>query len=144
MTSDSSVMRDDVLTLLRRFQDGYRARDVGALDDFMQLFADGAEVVGTSGVIPGGEEWCLGRDQIRELVRRDWEAWGDILFDVDRATMHVCEGTAWAAVPGVVSRTGEKLALRLTVVLVRNEGRWLIRQMHFSLATSDCRVIRSG
>jgi hypothetical protein len=144
MTSDSSALRDDVLALLRRFQEGYSARDVKALDDFMRLFADGAELIGTSGVTPGEEEWCLGRGPIRELVRKDWEVWGDVLLDLDRATIHVCGETAWVAVPGVVRQAGEKVALRLTVVLVSDERRWLIRQMHFSLATSDCRVMRSG
>src|SRR5512137_1053372 len=138
MISDSSASRDGVLVVLRRFQDGYSARDVEALNDFMQLFADGAELVGTSGMTPGGEEWCLGRDSIRGLVRKDWETWGDVLLDLDRATIHVRETTAWVAVPGVVRGRGEKVALRLTAVLVRDERRWLIRQMHFSLATSDC------
>jgi hypothetical protein len=144
MTSDSSALRDEVLALLQRFQEGYRARDVEALDGFMQLFADGAEVVGTSGVTPGGEEWCRGLGSIRELVGKDWEAWGDVLLDLDRATIHVCEETAWVAVPGVVRERGEKMALRLTAVLVRDRDGWRFRQMHFSLATRDCRVMRSG
>jgi hypothetical protein len=144
MTPGSDALRDDVLALLRRFQDGYSARDVKALDGFMQLFADGAELVGTSGVTAGGEEWCLGLGAIRELVRKDWEEWGDVLLDLDRATIRVREETAWAAVPGVVRERGEKAALRLTVALVRDERRWLIHQAHFSLATRDGRVVRAG
>ena len=144
MTSDSSAPRDDVLALLRRFQEGYRARDVEALDGFMQLFAEDAELIGTSGVTPGGDEWCLGRGPIRELVRKDWEEWGDVLLDLDRATIHVCDETACVAVPGVVRERGEKVALRLTAILVKDREGWRFRQMHFSLATSDGRVMRSG
>jgi hypothetical protein len=143
MAPDSGAFRDEVLALLRRFQEGYTRRDVRALDDFMQLFAEGAELIGTSAVTPGVEEWCLGRDSIRELIKEDWETWGDVLLDLGRATTDVRGETAWVAVPGVVSEMGETRPLRLTAVLVREERRWLIHQMHFSLATTGGHVVRS-
>ncbi|HSD83720.1 MAG TPA: hypothetical protein VLG46_07670 [Anaerolineae bacterium] len=92
---------------LQRFQDGYTQRDVARLDEFMQLFADGAgvEVIGTNGIRPGVDEWYLDKAGTRELVQGDWKFWGDLWLEVDGAHIQARGDVAWLAVPGTVSMT---------------------------------------
>ena len=50
---------EQVRATLQRFQDGYTLRDVSRIDEFMTLFADDAEVIGTNGIRPGVSEWYM-------------------------------------------------------------------------------------
>ena len=90
---------DQVRLVLQRFQDGYTRRDVARLDEFMRLFADdaGLEVIGTNGVKPGVDEWYVDKAGARELVKGDWEGWGDLRLDVDGAHIQVRGDVAWLA-----------------------------------------------
>lgn len=98
---------DQVRLTLQRFQEGYTRCDVTRLDEFMQLFADdaGMEVIGTNGIRPGVDEWYMDKAGVRELVRGDWEYWGDLRLDVDGAHIQVQGDVAWLAAPGTVSMT---------------------------------------
>jgi ketosteroid isomerase-like protein len=116
-----------VLLALERFQEGYTRRDVARLDRFMDLFADDAavECLGTGGVFPGEEEWCLGREAIRTLIQSDWETWGDLELDVDEARIHVLGDVAWLSASGVVT-DDETREQSLADSLARM--RWLLDQ----------------
>lgn len=96
---------DEVRSLLQQFQDGYSARDVSKVDQFMELFGpdESLEVIGTGGVTPGKDEWCRGRSQVRELVQGDWEGWGDLRLDVPGAQIFARGEVAWLATIGTVS-----------------------------------------
>ena len=98
---------EQVRAVLQLFQDGYTRRDVAQLDAFMQLFADdaGLEVIGTNGVKPGIDEWYLDKAGARELVKGDWEGWGDLRLDLDAARIQVHGDVAWLAAPATVSMT---------------------------------------
>lgn len=99
--SDIQAVRE----ALQQFQDGYDRRDLTVLDDFRNLFVpeDDLEVIGTGAIEPGGDEWCLGTDAACELVRNDWEGWGDLKLDVADARIHTLGDVAWLATTGVVS-----------------------------------------
>ena len=90
---------------LRKFQDGYERRDTKLVDDFRALFfqEEGTEVIGTGGIAPGDDEWCLGHDAACELVRNDWEGWGDLKLDTAQARIHVLGDVAWLATTGTVA-----------------------------------------
>lgn len=94
----------EILELLRRFQAGYRARNLKQVDAFMDLFVDDTEleVIGTNAWIPGEGEWCLGREAARHLVVGDWKGWGDLELDLEAARIHVRGEAAWLAVPAKV------------------------------------------
>jgi hypothetical protein len=97
----------DVRSVLEKFQEGYTHRKIEQLDSFMELFLPEADVelIGTGGIDPGEEEWCLNRSSIRQLIEDDWNYWGDVRLDIDLARIRV-EGTAaWLSCPGTVTRS---------------------------------------
>ena len=103
----ASLEIEQVRLVLQQFQDGYTQRDVTTVDEFMQLFADdaGLEVIGTNGVKPGVDEWYLDKVGARELVKGDWEGWGDVRLDVDGAHIQARGEVAWLATSATVSMT---------------------------------------
>lgn len=103
-------MREEgILALLEQFQAGYSARDVRALDTFMELFTQDVEVIGTNGSFPGVDEWFLDKDGARELVKGDWEDWGDVLLDIGKARIFSQEDCGWISIPATVTkRIGEE------------------------------------
>jgi len=96
---------EEVRSLLQKFQDGYTARDLSKVDEFMDLFGpdEDLEVIGTGGVTPGSGEWCRGRAAVRELVEGDWQGWGDLRLDVPGAQVFIHGDTGWLAAPGTVT-----------------------------------------
>ena len=100
---------EEMLDLIRRFQEGYRERDIGKLEEFMNCFTDTAEVIGTNGSFPGEDEWHLDKDGARELVRGDWEEWGDLRIRLDAVRIREKDGVGWISMPGTVTkRIGEE------------------------------------
>jgi hypothetical protein len=101
--------QQQIRELLQKFQDGYTRRDLGAVDEFMDLFTADAEVIGTNGVKPGVDEWYVSRASARELVAGDWEGWGDLRLDLDAASVHSIGDVGWIAATATVSqRIGEE------------------------------------
>ncbi len=95
---------DEILSLMKVFQDGYTRRDVSQADAFMELFTEDAEVVGTNGVRPAEGEWYMDRASARELVAGDWEGWGDLRLDLDAVSIHSCGEVGWIAAPATVTQ----------------------------------------
>jgi hypothetical protein len=94
---------EPIRTLMQAFQEGYRLRDVAQVDDFMQLFTEDAEVIGTGGLRPGEGEWYLGRDAARAMIKSDWEGWGDVLLEWDSLSIHQRGDAAYIAVAATVT-----------------------------------------
>lgn len=94
-----------IRALLQAFQDGYTRRDLNQLEQFMALFTPDAEVIGTNGIQPGVDEWYTSRDSARELVKGDWESWGDLRLDLDSASIRVHGDIAWIAASATVTKT---------------------------------------
>lgn len=97
----------EIRELIRRFQAGYSSRDVNVVDDYVEsLFAADEDVlvIGT-----GDSEWCLGIQQIKELVESDWKYWGDVFIDPDKAMISSEEDTAWIYVDSILkNRNGSE------------------------------------
>jgi hypothetical protein len=93
---------------LQRFQDGYTARDLSRLDQFMELFVreSDAELIGIGASVRGGNEWFVGPDAIREIVESDWTYWGDVSVDVAGARISLRGDVAWLSTTGTVTQTG--------------------------------------
>lgn len=97
----------EIRTTLQKFQDGYTARDVARLDDFMQLFAptDEIEMIGIGAAKRAANEWFEGTSRIREIVEGDWTYWGDVRLEVEGAKITVNGETAWLSTTGTVTQT---------------------------------------
>jgi hypothetical protein len=100
-TTDIQSVRE----VLQQFQSGYDHRDGTRLDEIRALFADDptVEVIGTGGLVLGDEEWPMGREAVLELVKNDWEGWGDLRLELDQARIHCLGEAAWLATDGTVT-----------------------------------------
>ena len=94
----------EIRSLLYKFQDGYTHRDVAKLDAFMDLFTPDTEVIGTNGVKPGVDEWYTDREAARQMIRRDWERWGDLKLEVESASIRVEGKVGWIASSATVTK----------------------------------------
>jgi len=98
---------EDVRIILQQFQDGYRARDLDKLDDFLNLFVqdDDVEFIGIAAVRRSENEWFQGLKAIGEIVESDWKYWGNIALDVAGARIHVKGDVAWLTTTGELVQT---------------------------------------
>jgi len=97
----------DIRQALQSFQDGYIARDVTKLDDFMELFVPGddAEMIGIGASVRNENEWFQGTERIREIIESDWTFWGDVTLDVEGARITVKGDAAWLSTTGSILQT---------------------------------------
>ena len=129
MKADSRT-EEEVKTILRSFTDTYRNRDMKA---FFECIAPDADVVmyGT-----GADEKCIGPEQIRIQIERDWAQSESAVLLFDWTTVSSLGPVAWTAVDGELRfKAGgkdETFPARATFVLEKRKGRWLIVQAHFS------------
>lgn len=68
---------DKVLDTIMKFQKGYYERNLQNIDTFAEaMFIDNDEaiIIGT-----GNGEKCIGLEEIKDLLRIDWEYWGNPL-----------------------------------------------------------------
>lgn len=95
---------ESVRGVLQRFQDGYTARDLSKLDEFMQLFvqSDEIEMIGVGASKRGGPEWFQGLASVREIVEGDWTYWGDVRLNLEGAKITVLGSVAWLSTDGVL------------------------------------------
>jgi hypothetical protein len=96
-----------VRAVLQQFQDGYTARDVARLDEFMTLFApdQDIELIGIGAAKRAATEWFVGPAAIRDIVAGDWTYWGNVVLDVAGAQIHVRGEMAWLSTLGVLIHT---------------------------------------
>ncbi len=97
----------EVQRLLQRFQDGYTARDLSRLDEFMQLFLPGDEIelIGIGASARNENEWFQGPKRIREIVESDWKYWGDVKLEVGQARITIQGEVAWLSTVGAILQT---------------------------------------
>jgi hypothetical protein len=104
-SSDDTNSIPEIQVLLAAFQEGYTRRDISRLNAFMELFTNDVEVIGTGGITPGKGEWYTSRETTRELIKSDWESWGDLQLDLDSASIKTSGTTGWIAATATVSLT---------------------------------------
>ena len=105
MTTSENL--SEIRAMLQKFQDGYTARDVTKLDEFMQLFVqdESIEMIGVGASKRAANEWFEGPARIREIVEGDWTYWGDVKLDVTGAKITVRGDAAWLSTTGTVTQT---------------------------------------
>jgi len=124
-------IRKEVLVQLHKFQDGYTKRDTGQVGSFMNsLYSkDNILILGT---MPG--EIFSGYKRATELVKSDWESWGDCRFAMDSANISSEGNVAWFSARGYVKFDLSSMLvipLRLTGLMVKEDGTWKFKQQQF-------------
>lgn len=96
-----------VLSAVRRFQDGYRRRDLSALEAWVEeLMAPDVFILGTDGAWPDSWEWRSGLQAAAEMFDRDWRRWGSLKIFEDEMHLAVEGDAAWVAAFAIVVREG--------------------------------------
>lgn len=119
---------ETILQVIDRLSASYSRRQA---DDYLACFADTSMVYGT-----GLDETCLGADEIRLHLDRDWAQSSRASFTLKNPRVEVASGMAWAAgdchFEFAVEEGEGSLPGRATFVLVLVDGQWRIQHAHFS------------
>jgi uncharacterized protein (TIGR02246 family) len=123
---------EQVVAALEEWAAAYAGKDA---DAFAGRFSDDDDVLlfGT-----GSDEVAVGRQEIADLLRRDFEQADQLRFTLGEVRVSAAGDVAWAGTHDatVDARVGGQeesySALRLTAVLQRRDGRWLIQHAHLS------------
>ena len=129
--SAPDTARTAIILQLRKFQDGYSRRHLKEIDTFMKSLYSTENIL-ILGTMPN--EVYTGYEEATQLVKSDWESWGDCRFDIDSANISVSGSTAWFAVRGLVEFDLSGLLvipLRLTGVMVKEDQVWKFQQQQF-------------
>ncbi len=88
-----------IIQVLERFQEGYTKRDTSILDGYAdELFTSDIFIIGT-----GSSEWPNGIDEAKNLIKWDWERWGDLKINGEEAIISTHNDVAWFAVQGTLT-----------------------------------------
>ena len=124
-------VRSEIISTLELFQNGYLARDPANFEAFMiGLFSSTNTAI--LGTMP--QEIYIGIDRASELVRSDWQSWGDCRFDLENVHVSSHGDVAWFATVGFVEFDLSRflvLPLRLSGVLVREGDTWRFQYLQF-------------
>lgn len=120
-----------VKSALNKVSEGYASRN---LDLLRSAFAPDPDVVmyGT-----GADEKRVGLDEIEMQAQRDWSQTDSATVNYGWMSISAAGNVAWAATDATfeLSAGGQEMSFpaRITFVLEKREGQWLIAQAHFSL-----------
>jgi len=125
----------EVLDTLSRFSDAFSKRDMGGL---MSTLAPEPDVtfIGT-----GADEERAGTSEIQAQIQRDWDQSESASIELGQLAVSSHGPVAWVA-GGVALRAtagGKDISLpgRLTAVMEKRDGHWLIAQWHLSVPMSE-------
>lgn len=124
-------VRSEIINQLQKFQEGYTKRDTSLVKPFMQELFSKENIV-ILGTMPN--EIYIGYDEATDIVRTDWESWGDCKFLMENAQISLHNDVAWISTIGHVKFDICKLLdmpLRFSAVLVYENDSWKFQQMQF-------------
>ena len=130
MKADAKTQAE-VVEVLNRFAEGNAKRDWNTI---RPIFASDPDVVlvGT-----GKDEKRIGLNEIKTQAERDWAQSESAEISFGWTSVSASGNVAWVASDATIRAKagGQEIALtgRLTAVLERRGGKWLIVQLHFSL-----------
>lgn len=131
----------EVEDTLNRFTAAYGKRDKDALTALLAPDAD-VTFIGT-----GADEERVGLTEISEQMERDWSQSESASMDWRRLSVSSQGSVAWVAgdvtLRAAANGTEIKLNGRITAVLDKRDGHWLIDQWHLSIPMAEQREGRS-
>ena len=123
-----------VIKTVNKVIDSYKRRDMEA---FMATFAPDADTVvyGT-----GADEKRIGPDEIRFQAQRDWDQTDALSMVFNEMSVSAAGSVAWVASDGgfQIRAGGQEFNMpaRVSMVLEKRNGDWLIVHSHFSVPAS--------
>jgi uncharacterized protein (TIGR02246 family) len=119
----------ELIEVLDRFCSGFASRDAGAV---FALCAPDLDLV----VVTSEEPLLRGPTELRAFLDRYMEGPTTYSWEWDRQDVSIAGSVAWLLAEGTETAASEERVVqqpyRMTMVLERREGRWLVRQVHGS------------
>ena len=125
----------EVKAVLKKSFEAYAKKD---LDEMMKVYAPDADLI----VIGSGmDDKCVGLAQLRERFKRDFDYFELVLPTFKSVSVSATGDIAWfASDVAVQTKTRDKemnFSARLTGVLEKRDGNWLIVQSHLSVPATE-------
>ena len=121
----------EVKEVLTHFGESFCRRDMGSLNDLIAPDPD-VTFFGT-----GVDEERVGIAEIKEQIQRDWAQSESASIDWDRLCVSAQGTVAWVAAHVMLKArvSGREMTIpgRITAVMDKRDGRWLIDQLHMSV-----------
>jgi hypothetical protein len=118
-----------LIEVLDRFSSGFACRDAGAV---LALCVRDPDLI----VVTSEEPLLRGPAELRRFLDRYVEGPTTYSWQWDRHDISISGAVAWLLAEGTETAAREdhvvRHAYRMTMVLERREGRWLLRQVHGS------------
>ena len=127
--SNSKTQINEIREVLTNFQNGYTNRDTSKIDEFLQMFSDDIVYIGIASY-----EFFNGKESVRKLTIWDWNKWFDLKIPVDDIAIRTDNNVAWFEVIGESGpwRDGNTYEIRMLGSLIKNNDKWLFKQICFS------------
>jgi hypothetical protein len=74
-------------------------------------------------------EWVRGYDDVKKLIRHDWEDWDNLRLDLNDCQISAAGEVAWVATRGDVYGVNSKRPVRFSATLERIYDAWKFRQL---------------
>ena len=126
---NSKTQINEIREVLTNFQNGYTNRDTSKIDEFLQMFSDDIVYIGIASY-----EFFNGKESVRKLTIWDWNKWFDLKIPVDDIAIRTDNNVAWFEVIGESGpwRDGNTYEIRMVGSLIKNNDKWLFKQICFS------------
>lgn len=93
-------IKNEIKSVIFKFEAGYKERDLNQVDSFMnELFCKDEDTL-VFGAAPYEE--FIGYKQVRKLIEKDWQYWGELSLDVDGSIINIGQDMACATIRGNV------------------------------------------
>lgn len=103
--SDTVGQYSEIRDILIKFQKGYSERKLENVDSFTEELFQHSDDISILGTATG--EIFFGLNEVKQLIKDDWESWGDLNIDYKNAYISIDGNTAWVSTNGTVKYSFE-------------------------------------
>lgn len=104
-TNDTVGQCSEIRDILIKFQQGYSERKLENVDSFTEELFQHSDDISILGTATG--EIFFGLNEVKQLIKGDWESWGDLNIDYKNAYISIDGNTAWFSTNGTVKYSFE-------------------------------------
>lgn len=134
-------IRKSIGEQLAYFEKGYLERNVENLETYCDRLISKENIL-ILGTMPG--EIFNGYEQASELIRTDWQYWGDVYFLMEQANISVQDSVVWISTVGHVEFDMSRfldLPLRFSALMVQEDSTWKFQQMQFQFDLDNLKIL---